>query len=452
MNFDLDFFLDKIKKNNEIQYFIKEKKKLLLAVSGGVDSVVLFDIFYFLKINFSVAHCNFNLRGEESNQDQKFVENLSKKYDIEFFTKNFFLEKISRKSTQMIAREMRYNWFFELLNEKNFSKLVTAHHLNDSIETFFLNFFRGSGIDGLLNFFNQKNSLIFRPLVKISKDELYKYSEEKKLEYRTDSSNKKNDYKRNFFRNNIYPLIKEMNQSFEDTFLSNINRISEINSVWKNHLEDFQKKIVKKFSDKIEIDVKEILEKKNAYVLYEILSPYRFSFLQVKDFLEKVTQSGKKIFSKDYIAELNDHKLILYKKNLNKSKKIIFLKDSNFEKKIIEVENNKFNVKKIKENFFLKKTNKIAQLDLDKITFPIVYRKHENGEKFIPLGMKNKKKISDFLIDQKISSKDKENIRILESNNEIIWIIGKRISDKFKVSEFSKNILEIEFAEKNFLN
>lgn len=352
----------------------------------------------------------------------------------------------------MIARELRYEWLYEIKKKYNFSKIVIAHHINDAIETFLLNFSRGTGLKGLLNMYKNDNEDILRPLLDrgYTKSDLINYCKKKNLPWREDISNSKNVYKRNLIRNKIIPILKEINPSLEYTFVKNLDRLKDVQSVWNENLKLKKEIFFFQKENYTEINTTQLLrENGGKTILCETLSEYDFFYSQILDFLSKNHISGKKISSsthtiitsndfwklyknEDLQQENFEEKKIFLKNELEIPAKIIFT-DNILEAKIID-----------RENFSLKKEKNLAQLDLNKIKFPIYLSQPKPGDFFMPLGMKNKKKLSDFFIDEKVPLEKRKKINILKSDNDIVWIIGQRISEKHKITNETKKILEIK--------
>jgi tRNA(Ile)-lysidine synthase len=417
-------------------------KKFLLAVSGGVDSVVLSHLFAHWKVNFSIAHCNFKLRGSESDDDEKFVKELSLKLDVPFYVNSFNTEKYAAEnkvSIQMAARELRYEWFKKLLKEKKFNYLVTAHHRNDQVETFFINLLRGSGIEGLTGMhLLEKN--IFRPLLPFGKDEIVIYAENHNIHWREDSSNLKNDYLRNKLRNEIFPFFEKISPTFINTLYDNTDRLKEVNKIYKHYIEQ-HKELIKPNDFGHEINLQQVQDTLSpATVLFELLRPFHFNFSTVKKILgiQNITE-GKKFFSPSHRAV--NHKGTLLITRITPEDMPYYT----IEKNVAEIKEPlqlQFNYKH-NPNEIINDKN-IALLDLEKIQFPLILRKWYKGDSFFPLGMKGRKKLSDFFVDNKLSLVEKENIWVLASGDNILWIIGLRIDNRYKITPETKQCLKVE--------
>ena len=432
-----NLFLNHLKKN----FPSISASKLIIAVSGGVDSIVLFHLCLKLKLNFFVAHCNFKLRKKESDLDEKFVRDLAIKHNIKFYTKSFNTKKLSNndnKSIQMVARELRYSWFEELSKELNVKHILTAHHLDDSLETFLINLSRGSGIDGLLGI-PEVNDTVYRPLLIFKKDEILSYAKENKITWREDSSNKKREYLRNQIRLEIIPKLKEINQNLLDNFSKSIDRLQQSKSIIKDKMDDFIKNVSFTRDEKIYFEINKIKKVSNidAY-LYELLKKYNFTqWDDIRDLLD--SQSGKQIISKTHKLLKDREYLILVKNSEVENKSLLINKSS----KEVAVSVGKIKVSIAKK--ISKEDSDVIYLDSAKLDFPLRVRNVLSGDYFYPFGMNGKKKVSKYLKDKKISVFDKDKVLILEtSKNKIIWVVGMRLDDRFSVTDNTKEITKIE--------
>ena len=414
------------------QLFSKEDV-LLLAISGGADSVCLFFILKELGYKIEIAHCNFNLRAEESNNEEYFVIELAKKYNIPIYVKSFETQKYATKnkiSIQMASRELRYQWFEYLLEKNNLDFLITAHHRDDNIETFFINLIRGTGINGLSGI-KSKNKSIIRPFIEISKEEIIQYLDGNNIIYCKDSSNLNVKYLRNKVRNHLIPILKEINPSIEKTIIDEISILNGVNKIFQKQINYIKSYLLIKENDCHKIKFSDLIKEDNIeIILFEILTP--FGFFNISQILNTIkSQSGKRFLS-------TSHQLIIDRQEII----IALLPNKNEE---IEILNTVIEIQKpIKLNFTISddisiiKDLNIAKLDFNKLIFPLKLRKWKKADRFIPLGMTNFKKLSDFFIDQKYSILDKQNQWILCSGKDIIWIVGERIDDRYKVDNNTK--------------
>jgi tRNA(Ile)-lysidine synthase len=470
-------------KNIEQQNLFQKTDYLLLAVSGGADSVALCELCHQAGFHFGIAHCNFQLRGEESTRDEEFVKLLGKKYGVDLFVKKFgtkeYVEE-NKVSIQVAARELRYEWFDELLTEVSgvrqqvsgnrsdqsaisnhqmangetlhlkpqTSYLLTAHHANDNIETLLMNFFKGTGIKGLQGILSKQGKII-RPLLFAKKEEILSFVKETKLDFVEDSSNASDKYTRNFFRLQLLPAIQKVFPQVEENLIHNIERYKEIEILYEQSIQLHKKKLIEQKGNEIHIPVLKLLKTKPLKtVIYEIIKKYGFTAHQTDEVIHLLnSESGKFIASVTHKIIKNRNWLIIAPVNTLLANHILINEpDIETENHLIEFESGKLKFKKhFNRNEKPSGLSEIAMLDLKNITFPLLVRKWKQGDYFYPLGMKGKKKLSKFFIDQKMSLVEKEKIWIVESNKEIIWIIGKRIDDRFKITEKTKNVLSIHF-------
>ena len=433
-------------KNFFIENDIKlAEDKYLLAVSGGIDSMVLFDLFLKNNINFSVASCNFQLRGKDSDNDLKFVENICIKNNINFYSTVLEVDKFSsiRKiSTQMAARELRYNFFKKILEKYKYSYIVTAHHLDDNIETIIFNFIKSTGYKGLVGIPFNKNKIL-RPLINISKEEIKDYAVSNNITWRLDKSNNSNKYSRNKIRNEVIPLLKEINPSLGKSLTESLKRIQKLSYDIKPRIDLFIQKFVVFNDDYIHIK-KDFIDNIEKYeiLLFDFFQDYGFNYSQIESIIKSLKAKNQKKF-----ISLN-YQLIIERKSIFIITKDFLIKTRYESKKIENIVLPFFNLSVKKYNkslFILNKSNNNAQLDFDKITYPICIRNYKKGEKFLPLGMRKNKKISDFLSDKKVNYIIKlRQCVITDSTDSVLWVIGHQISNKFKVDSETKNILEFE--------
>jgi len=463
----LKLFEESIHKQN----LFLPKDKLLLAVSGGIDSVVLCELCKQAGFDFFIAHCNFQLRGEESERDERFVRQLGDKYKVEVEVNKFDTEKYASEnklSIQEAARDLRYKWFIELCKEKIAELeqqsqksavtvsgwhvpdrrvfVLTAHHADDNIETVLMNFFRGTGLHGLTGipaegYYTYYSPLIRRPLLPFSKEELIQFAKDNKLDYVEDSSNQSSKYTRNFFRNEIIPAITKVYPQAKENLRDNIERFNEIEKLYKLSVGEIKRKLCKQNNDETHIPIKQLLGFNNHALIYEIISGYGFSEKQV-DEVVKLAQGD----SGSYIDSPNRQNRIIKHRHWLIITSILSRFAENI---IIDEKNGKVHFSegtiRLEETGNLKPVtgNEIACLDAKEIQFPLLLRKWKTGDYFYPLGMKKKKKLARFFIDQKLSKTAKERIWVIEMNKKITWIVGHRIDDRFKITDKTKSVLKI---------
>ncbi len=429
-------------------------KKLLITISGGIDSVVLTNLLHKLNLNISLAHCNFKLRGKDSFKDALFVKNLSQRLNIPLFTIEFETEKYAAKhkiSIQMAARDLRYNWFQKISEDQNFDYVLTAHHLDDVLETFIINLTRGTGLNGLTGI-PEKNGNIVRPLLPFSRNDILIYAAKNKLTWREDKSNSSIKYVRNKIRHKVIPVLKELNPNLLNSFENTLNHLKGSQQISQEYINKIYKKLAVKKDNKLIFNIKKLQKLSNPKVyLYELLSKYGFTeFEDIEALL--TAQSGKQVFSKTHqllkdrevliLTEIKNNEMSLsYKisENTKKIKEPISLK---FEKIDIPFDS-KSHQNKILEEILLDDKNTIS-IDYDKITFPLTIRKWQKGDYFYPIGLNGKKKLSKFFKDEKLAITEKQNTWLLCSNQQIIWVIGYRLDNRFKVSKTTSTILKLK--------
>ncbi len=436
------------------------KDKLLLAVSGGVDSVVLCELCHQAAFDFAIAHCNFKLRGAESDRDEKFVRDLAAKYKVEIFVQQFDTNAEATKhktSIEETARNLRYEWFNELIgnkqcaisNEVNETNcqlpianwLLTAHHANDNIETVLINFFRGTGVKGFRGILPKVNKII-RPLLFAKRIDIETFATENNLAFVTDSTNAQNDYTRNYFRNELIPSIQKIFPKAEENILQNIERFTDVEVLYNQAIDLHKLKLCEVKSNEVHIAVLKLAKAKPLQtIVYEIVKDYGFSALQINDIVNLLqAESGKYIQSTTHRIIRNRKWLIISPKNTNEAVTILIEEgDANVQCAIGNLQFKK------STNLTIHHSPLTVSIDSAKIIFPLLLRKWKQGDYFYPLGMKHKKKLSRFFIDNKLSLLQKENTWVIESNKKIIWVVGMRIDDRFKITENTKQILEISF-------
>jgi len=425
------------------------KHAILVAVSGGIDSIVLLHLLHLTKIKrLGILHCNFQLRGKESDNDESFVLSLSKKYNLPFFVTRFHTKSFARLqnlSIQEAARVLRYRWFESIRKENNYDLIAVGHNKNDIAETFLFNLLRGTGTDGLTGI-KPLSGKIVRPLLFASREEIKYFAREAQLLFREDSSNRSEKYARNFIRHRILPSLQKVNIQAIDHIVAAAKKIDDTNQIALETIRNFANKIVIHHHDKISVSVKLLLKQKQPIpFLYFILKDFGFNPKELPKILEALNYPGRQFHSSSHsLFTGRDFFYIYPKQNLvtKKSFRIETLKPE-----ITEPINLAFSIIENTDNFVIKKNNRFASFDYDKIIFPLIIRKWKNGDSFYPLGMKKKKKLSDFFIDEKIPIPEKEAMWLLETDGAICWLIGKRIDDRFKVTPTTKRILQIEMTE-----
>lgn len=446
--------------------FIQKNERQLVAVSGGADSVVLCHLLKNAGYDFEMAHCNFQLRGEESVRDENFVKGLAVSLDKKLLIEHFETETyatLHKQSIQVAARELRYHWFNEMLsnsnhqvagklpetdgepNTKNLAYILTAHHADDNVETVVMNFFRGTGLNGLTGM-DVSFRKIFRPLLPFRKREILAYAKENYLPFVEDSSNANSDYTRNYFRNDLLPAIKKVFPQVEENLLNNINRLGEAAQIYNDAIQLHKKNLVEIRGNEEHIAIFK-LQKQAAYktILWEILQPKKFSAAQTDEAVKLMSaDNGSYIQSLTHRIIRNRRWLIIAPLQSQESNHCVVIDEgvntTAFAAGKLHLQNN------IQpDNFIISPDKNVAAVDGNLVTYPMLLRRLKQGDYFYPLGMQKKKKVSRFLIDQKLSLIEKENIWVVESNKKIVWIVNHRIDDRFKIKPATKTIIKITF-------
>ncbi len=462
-------FIQHIKDNG----LFTTKDKLFLAVSGGVDSIVLCELCKKAGYDFSILHCNFQLRGEESERDEQFVRALGKKYGVEIMVKRFETEKCATEnkiSVQEAARDLRYKWFFDLWQEKMNSGegilkdnspgwkapdkipfVVTAHHADDNIETILMNFFRGTGLHGLTGIPvkgpSEILSYIRRPLLPFSKEQLHQFARDNKLTYVEDSSNLSSKYTRNFFRNELIPAIAKVYPQVKGNLQDNIKRFSEIEKLYQLSVDGIIKKICRVKGEEVHIPVKQLMQFSNRALIYEIISRYGFSEKQIEELIKlAASESGHYIQSPDELYRIIKHRhWFIISPVRNREPATIVIEEGASK---VQLGFGQLSIQTIPVSpSAINQADNIACLDLNEIKFPLLLRRWKTGDYFYPLGMRKKKKLARFFIDQKLSVTEKEKVWVLESANRIVWVMGRRIDDRFKITPKTRRILHLSLSK-----
>lgn len=416
-------------------------KPFLIATSGGVDSVVLAHLCANLNLNFALAHCNFKLRAEQSEGDARFVEDLAKSLNCQFFLKEFDTESLAKEqkaSIQITARTLRYDWFRELIQTNAYEYLLTAHHLNDSLETFMINLSRSTGIKGLTGIPSQ-NDYIRRPLLKFSKDEIIDFAKQHNIEWREDQSNASSKYLRNQIRHQVVTALKDLTPNFLQNFESSLQKLKDAENLLEDYTNLLFKTLVSKKENTYEIDIEKLKKFPNKKaILYQLLES--FGFTAWEDVYHLVdAQTGKQVNSYTHLLVKDREKLILSTLS-TKTFEPVEIREG---QTIVDLVNFKLRFEKVNQlgNF----ASNVAYVDKAKLKFPLSLRSVQQGDYFYPFGMKGKKKLSDFLKDEKISPHLKSSQLLLcNGNADIIWVLNLRTDDRYKVKPTTETILKIE--------
>lgn len=415
--------------------------RLLLAISGGLDSVVLAHLCHKLQLNVSLAHCNFNLRAAESDADENFVLQLAEDLNMEVFIESFETETYAKEegvSIQMAARQLRYTWFHELAEQLKFDYILTAHHADDNLETFLINLTRGTGLEGLTGI-PEVSGKIVRPLLPFSRDSLEVYAIGEHMAWREDSSNASTKYLRNKLRHDIIPILKQMNPQLLQNFQNTISNLQDSQDLIDDNLVKIQRKITTVDDGQIKFDIEKIkkLSKPKAY-LYQLLKDFNFTaWNDVVKLLD--AQSGKQVFSPTHRLLKDREFLLLSEIKSECEEDPISIQKTDKEVAV------PFGTLRFKNVAAITKTAKHSvYVDTEKLVFPLILRKWQEGDVFYPLGMKGKKKLGKYFKDIKLSLIEKEQVWILVSGANVVWVVGKRADDRFKVTENTTQILKID--------
>ena len=456
-------------------HLIAESDKIILALSGGIDSMVLADLLLKAKVEFVAAHCNFHLRGEESDGDENFVRGFAERNGIQCFVKHFDTEQYAAEqgvSIEMAARDLRYAWFEELRQQLNYDKIAVAHHADDQAETFFINLLRGAGLRGLKGM-QPQNGAIIRPMLWASREQIRQYAAENQITWREDYTNAETVYLRNKIRNQLLPIFDQLHPEARQGLYKSLEHLASENELYRELLKEKLSQIVEHGSDVKRLpysafldcfvprnDAKRLPETKvpepvegptlSYQLLFEWLRNYGFNTDQCHFIFEAMkTGIGNKYFSPT-------HQLVIGRDELQLSE-IKPVEDEEIQisigqEDILSPIHLQFSKLQKTVDFVIDKSPEVAQLDFDKIRFPLTLRHWRHGDRFHPLGMKGSKLLSDFFVDQKFTETQKRNVFLLVSaDGEILWVVGHRIDDRFKITNATKSILQCSLTRKFFL-
>jgi len=432
----LKAFLEFIEKKE----LFASQQHILLAVSGGIDSVLLCHLFHRAKLSFSIAHCNFTLRAEASDEDEQFVTNLAQRLNVPFYSIRFetaAIAKERRQSIQEVARDLRYEWLEQIRAENNYAFIATAHHLSDSIETALFNFGRGSGIRGLHGI-QAKVGKVIRPLLFVTKSEIEQDAKEKGLSWRQDASNDTDKYSRNKIRHHIIPTFQEIYPTFEQKAGETIEHLQAVEQIFDWSIAHFKQQIWSGKGANSYIDLKKLHSYPSPKtILFELIRTLGFHRNQIPKML--ICKTGSQFFSATHELLVDRNHLII-KEIISKYKEEFIISDSTSSIHLEQLELN-FQILSELPNTFSKNQN-IAYFDYNKLNFPLKLRHWKTGDRFQPLGMNGKsKKLQDFFSDLKLNRFEKEQVWLLESAGDICWVVGYRMDDRFKLMEETQKIL-----------
>lgn len=434
-----------VKKFIESQNLLPEGARVIVALSGGADSVALIDILHRLEYACIGAHVNFHLRGEESDRDAAFSHQVCRDLGIPFYKTDLYAAEYAQDegiSVEMAARELRYRWFEQLRREQGAVAVAVAHHRDDSVETVLLNLIRGTGIRGLTGI-KPRNGNIVRPLLCCDREDVLEYIQQRGLSFVTDKTNALNEYRRNKIRNEVLPLLESIQPSVRESIGRTMDHLNETEVLYEGALEEARKRICidwKRDSLKISIPALE-QEKVPHSLLYELLSDYGFGRLDVRNIWKnRMGGSGKVHFS-------HTHRLVFDREYMLVTE-IPPLDEVEFpleegQSRLKEPFAMRCDMVKPSKDFQFSNSKSMAYLDADKLLFPLVVRHPRKGDNFIPFGMHGRKLISDYCIDRKMNALEKEELWLLCSGKDVVWVVGERIDNRFRIDETTKRIFQL---------
>ncbi len=432
--------ISKVKKYIQDNMLLADKARVIIGVSGGADSMALLDILHHLGYECIVAHCNFHLRGQESYRDEYFVEKVATKYKFEYVSANFDTKKYIEEesiSLEMAARELRYAWFEKIRKEYKAEKIAVAHHQDDSVETVLINLIRGTGIRGLSGI-PPINGKVIRPLLCIFREDILQYLKVRHIGFVEDSTNKEDIYTRNKIRLNVIPLLKTINPSVVQAIQKTSENLYHTENIFNAYVEKAKRKV---FANN-KIDINALLKQKEPKtILFEILFPYGFNAPTIDNIYDSINSQSGKIFYSEGHQLIKDREVFILEPINDQPDAIytLFEHETNIEEPCKMT----FESFRKTSSFQLEQDPATIYLDKDRLIYPLIIRKWKHGDKFIPFGMKGHKKVSDYFTDRKFSLVDKSNTWLLCSGDDIVWIIGERIDDRFKITNTTIEILKI---------
>ena len=431
----------------EHQLFNLETDPILVAVSGGLDSVVLLDVLHRLGAQVAVAHCHFGLRGEDADADEQFVRKLAKQYGLPYFAEFFRTKEFATQegiATQMAARLLRYRWFEQVRETQGLAYVATAHHRRDQTETMLLNLAHGTGLAGLHGI-QLKNGHIIRPLLGLGRDDLHEYLVERGLRWREDDSNDSPVYQRNLLRHEVLPVLREINPGLDDTRAGTAERVGGADEIVRRYVADTAAQARRDEAEVTYLNIATLQKTAaTALVLHEILRPFGFAWPVVKDIVGAFGgESGRRFDSPT-------HRLVKDRENLVITPRRVaqfgtYQLAAGQTDLLADGLRLRAELHDDAKHFIIPRSKSTAALDADKIKFPLTLRRWQEGDWFMPLGMKGKKLLSDFLIDQKVPLNLKDDVRVLTSaDGKICWVVGWRVDERFKVEEATERVLTVQ--------
>lgn len=416
---------------------VKKGEKVLLAVSGGLDSMVMAQLFLKGEIPFSIAHCNYGLRGEESDGDEAFVMNWADSHNINCHVKAIDIAG----SVQLEARNARYQWFSELASEHGYDKVATAHQLSDSLETILINLSRGTGIKGMAGI-SVMNGNIIRPLLFAGRQMLYDYAMQQDLEWREDSSNAKTDYDRNRIRHDVVPELMKLNPSLFKSFRLTTERLNYAAEIVESQVKLIETRFLSENDNGFQLDLSWLKHTSDELVLAELLSPFGVNYTTAKEIYHTRGKSGSSFPADGWLITMDRSTLFIDKDDAIKEMEIRIDSPGEY-----ELGSEKIIVEHVGKEEVEFDTSHIAYFDAGMLQFPLTVRSWKKGDRFQPLGMTGEKKVSDYLIDEKVPLALKKYVRILECDQRIAWLIDMRVSEVFKISDNTAHVIKITFVK-----
>jgi tRNA(Ile)-lysidine synthase len=437
----------------KVQNYIRQHKlltpnaRVIVGVSGGADSVVLLHILLSLGYDCVIAHCNFHLRMEESKRDEEFVRSLSKSLHFPFYSIDFETTKYAKEhheSIEMAARDLRYAWFYKLVEKLDAQAIAVAHHADDSIETMLMNLVRGTGLRGMTGI-SPRNEKVIRPLLCCTREEIETYIIGHDLENITDSTNATLDYQRNKFRNVVLPLLEEINPSVRQTLYNSLERFEGTLAIYDQAIGNIRDKVLISENDLVKLNIAELQKQVDVpTVLYELLQPYGFGKAVQEQIAIHLKGESGKLFYSDTHRLLKDRDFLIINKIESASNEEYFITENNTEITIPFL----LKISKIKLNsdFRVSKEKNCIHVDASRLSFPLHLRRWNEGDSFFPFGMNKRKKISDFFIDNKLTILEKEQSWLLLSGDEIVWVVGQRMDNRYRVTDETKDVFQFTIS------
>ncbi|MCO6500161.1 MAG: tRNA lysidine(34) synthetase TilS [Vicingus serpentipes] len=437
--------LQKFKTYYQKNDLFSSSDKILLAVSGGKDSMAMIHLFRDCNLTFGVAHCNFSLRGAESDADEELVKSVCEKHNIPFHQTTFNTNNYAEQngiSIQMAARELRYDWFEKIREENGYDYVATAHHKNDVAETMLINLIKGTGLSGLHGIRNKKDKIV-RPILCFTRQEINQFILEEQIDFREDKSNSEVKYTRNRIRHSVIPEMEAINPSVVETLNVEAEQFLELEKILHDKIEDEKKRLFRDERGMISISIYE-LKKLNPLTsyLYLLLKDYGFNKSDITDVIHSMDgESGKRFYSSTHELTKDRDVFLLQDRQNVESEKFIINELADIEKLPISFS---YSLKNYDSDIEIQKSKDFAYLDIEKIQFPLIMRKWRKGDTFQPYGMKGRKKLSDYWIDNKVPLPEKKEKWVLEANGKIIWLVGERIDDNYKLTNQSNKVLLLQ--------